>query len=564
MRDLLSNDDSNNNNNNNNNNLASLEAELDLAMKAPLPPPPASAAELIIGSNNNVPQQQQPMMPITTKSATVDLWSTSFSKIEEDFLQADKAKKQTKSKDKNIVTKNNKWDKIDDYDDNVGISSTNRVVPPPLPPGMAIPMKSMPPGMTRPTTATPTATTIAPPGMTIQMQPAPPGMAMPMKMPLPHHPGGPMPPGMAYPAANTTHHHGIIYHPQPPPSMIPRQQPPQPPPTFLLFNNPNPNGKLISIKNIKSSLMKPRDISYILFNLLRSIDPTNDYYFQQYYSFNFNSLSATTTTSTGSSSKSNKKGEKTISEIEKNKSFRTAIVQKSKEWTIEKQVLGVVHKTNIHKPKALLEIDTDKSSIIHNKEQNNNESSQLEKDRKMLWNCRIYIDTIQTQLVCSTISSREEFQKEFFLQQETWKECMTFEKGRKLLRIVLQKYLFPIKECLPDLFICLLKWNPWRTNRSISVEQSRLLQLLHMILCSNNTLDLDMYVVIRQMIVGYYNNKENSGSNRSLYNEVKEILKVFIFRGKEVCSASASGGNISIPQIYEEWNQLENLLMSFQ
>jgi len=83
MRDLLSNDDSNSNNNNN---LASLEAELDLAMKAPLPPPPASAAELIIGSNNNVPQQQQPMMPITTKSATVDLWSTSFSKIEEDFF----------------------------------------------------------------------------------------------------------------------------------------------------------------------------------------------------------------------------------------------------------------------------------------------------------------------------------------------------------------------------------------------------------------------------------------------------------------------------------------------
>lgn len=239
--------------------------------------------------------------------------------------------------------------------------------------------------------------------------------------------------------------------------------------------------------------------------------------------------------------------------MEKNKTFRTVIVKKSKEWTVEKQVLGVVHKTDIHKPKALLEI---KPIQKENVEKEN--ESQLEKDRKILWNCRIYIDNVQTKL-CSMVypphgKDRQEFQKEYFMENKTWEECMTFEKGRKVVRRVLERHLFPL-QCLPEFFVCMMNWNPWRN--SISMEQSRLLQLIHMILCSNNTVDDKLYISIRESLLAHFGSKE---SGKSLHKEVKDILKVFIVRGKEVCSASSA----SIVQVFEEWNRLEQMFQTLQ
>jgi len=322
------------------NTLASLEAELN---------------DAYVGvENSNFPSEQS----IVENGKADHVWSYSLSKLEDEFIKANKSKKEMEEKNKK---KEKTWP-----------SSTKIMHPPPC-----IPMVSTVPSSYHAQTATP----------------------LPSVAPV------------------------MIRYP----------------PRFM-FNNPNPVAQAIPLRFVTSSLMRQGDISYILYSLFRA-HVTDDYYFIQYlHRASSDSHSKVFLMNTATLHLKQQKKDQS----ETNQTFRKALSLKSKEWTVSKQVLGRTVKTDITRPKPLLEIPLNSLKITDEKEKQN-------QYHKILWKHRFQID-LGYQLLYQYQQGLIDLQQlQSFISKE-WKNFLKIsEKGRKLFSTYLKNNIFPLLQNLPFL-----------------------------------------------------------------------------------------------------------------
>lgn len=245
---------------------------------------------------------------------------------------------------------------------------TNAFLAPP--PNMGPPPNMMPPqGAVMP----PPPMGMAPPGVVLpgripgQPMPPPP-MGVPMQMPMN------MPPPMAAPMAPLT---GVVVAApvsapgqawQTPRPVAPMPVAPQPQPAKV-FCNPYPRAPPLPASELVSSCMTSRDIAYVVHAILKPLlaagTSENDYYIQ-YIKRRMGGP------------KADPVNPKRMKEATHDVESRTT---KSKEWASEKSVLGHVTKSNVARPRAL--IATPQPTVDPNKEQ---------RQRANLWKARVYCD----------------------------------------------------------------------------------------------------------------------------------------------------------------------------
>mmetsp|Transcript_4863 Transcript_4863/g.5481 ORF Transcript_4863/g.5481 Transcript_4863/m.5481 type:complete len:850 (+) Transcript_4863:369-2918(+) len=183
--------------------------------------------------------------------------------------------------------------------------------------------------------------------------------------------------------------------------MNPAQQsinrPPPPSRPQLLFNNPLRNAPPIPAKAIASSLMPPRDVTYVVNSMLRpllSIDRYNDdFYFHQY-------CEKRTSMGYGNPGVPSPILKETKEKAHlKELNFRNVVVSRAKDWKEEKQVLGQIVKTDVKRPRALLSTpvlkaqdDDDENSNNGNNNNSTNMQSEEEKVRAYMRKARKLVD----------------------------------------------------------------------------------------------------------------------------------------------------------------------------
>ncbi len=329
---------------------------------------------------------------------------------------------------------------------------------PPPPPGTVIPP---PPSMGMPPPGVPPQGVPMPRGIpTGQPMPPPPMGAPPMGVPIPMPMN--MPPPMAPPMAPIT---GVVVGSavttpgqawQTPPPM------PQPEPKTI-FCNPYPRAPPIPATELVSSCMTGRDIAYVIHAILKPVlaegISENDYYIQ-YIKRRVGGPQADPVNP--------KRAKEATHDVESR-------ATKSKEWASEKSVLGHVTKSNVARPRAL--IATPQQPTEDNKEQ---------RQRANLWKARVYCDQayqayqsvidiwrasdsskgippqVQIHLVklkkCMGIVLDKE-KKEYVVSDEALKLIAKLEKGRTLIARVLEQALLPpnaVHALLPPLLDILL------------------------------------------------------------------------------------------------------------
>ena len=220
----------------------------------------------------------------------------------------------------------------------------------------------------------------------------------------------------------------------------------------IFFFNPNPKASPLPATKVSSSLMTGRDLSYVIHSMLRPLnvintDPEEDFYFRKFHEQENQRLammgiptSSTVAAKTslddseevteseskrmekeegGDESKQSEKNHRGINEMSGKKKdivlkgkeaeaqFRAKAESRAKEWKGEMQVLGHVVKSNIHRPRAILDVllplkengyNRDNMNINpDSKDLDSKDSSVTAEDnaksRAMLWKARKLIDT---------------------------------------------------------------------------------------------------------------------------------------------------------------------------
>jgi hypothetical protein len=351
-----------------------------------LDPTLLSAASLVVSSQQEQAHLQQPYKAPVATSSAADAWSQSLEKftalsLEQDFLAADSARKGTTTTtampDPSILTA------AEEYN----VAEAPQLASPPAgwtaparPPGMPSPspktkrtvaarpqnsmpaLPEMPPTRTLPKTpqnsiatdeddrSSPivTAPSVDLPKGQVQQQPPPPAAAW-QQVPPVAIPAwkGPPPPQLAPPAATMS----------------------MPTPAAPVFCQSHPFAPPIPATALESSLMKARDISYVLHSMLKPVliagTSRNDYDIMLLQKRQGQQVS--------------KDRKKTGYSMEKEMASRQ---EKSKEWHEKHGTLGHVAKADVSRPRALLATPT-----LKKKEQD--ESS---KERAALWKARVYVD----------------------------------------------------------------------------------------------------------------------------------------------------------------------------
>lgn len=300
----------------------------------------------------------------------------------------------------------------------------------------------------------------------LQQQPQP--TALPPQQP-PVKVGPPLPPGgfptvgptiptqlpnpqmqMQVPHMNPTGPPPFLQPNIPGPPMPPQPLPLPPQPARFYFHHPHPTSPPVPAAQVASSLMSARDLSYVIHSILRPLhvlhtDPQEDYYFlergrklrlmMQNMGMGMNMgvgigvnvgiggmpISQAVKTSLpvpkeGSedddTAKKPKKGKKNKDpQMPPKKArvlealFREKVETRAKEWKDKSQVLGHVVKSNVHRPRALLDLsfsEDAKNEDANSKDENigkkdpldmeNGSEEDQETTRALLWKARKLMD----------------------------------------------------------------------------------------------------------------------------------------------------------------------------
>eukprot|EP00934_Nitzschia_sp_Nitz4_P004684 Nitzschia sp. Nitz4//scaffold54_size114964//39252//41138//NITZ4_003845-RA/size114964-processed-gene-0.182-mRNA-1//-1//CDS//3329554333//4674//frame0 len=493
--------------------LATLDQEPSSFATQPLPS--LDAASLVVNAQGLQPPPGT-VAPGLSNQGSLDAWSLSLQNftamsLQDDFLAADSARK--KQQGGSSGPPPGLLDNAEDYD----VTEKVLVTPPPglgsnssKPPGIVAP--SVPEAKPFPTTpdnslaieaqlpvsgvpvvaASPSVPAVIPVVPVVET-PAPvaptpvaPVQAMPpMGVPMP--PPGAMAQGMVPPSMPM----GVPPGTQvPPPMMVPQGVPQGPPPTapvvmatpavagapawqaqppsagppqanavLKVYCNPHPNAPTIPATHLESKYMSARDVAYIVHSILKPVlaqGMTEDDYYIQF----LRRLG-------GQANPTHPKPHKDMDEEMASRSNKT------KQWASQKGVLGVVAKTNVARPRALIATPVTAST----------EQDSEQKQRATLWKARIYCDQAYQafQVVVDTWRSvppgviPPELQKslvkllkcmgvthvdkEYKVQQESLVLLTKLQKGRTLIARTLEKALLPpnaVQALLPPLFDVLL------------------------------------------------------------------------------------------------------------
>jgi len=340
----------------------------------------------------------------------------------------------------------------------------------PPPPSLANPAAMLPPFLqSKVSTSLPAPLVSAPPPQAkvpphVQQQPPlplvkvgpPPSLPMPPPHPVGFSTGGPIIPhplpnqqmSMQVPHMNATGPPPFLHAP------IPLQSVPPPQPDRFYFHHPHPTSPPVPASQVASSLMTSRDLSYVIHSILRPLhvlhtDPQEDYYFlergrklrlmMQNMNMGMNMTvgfgmamgnmgtmpmgqegkeesNSAPSTEKEDKTKKNKKGKKNKeTKLTPEKArvlealFREKVETRAKEWKDKSQVLGHVVKSNVHRPRALLDLSSPDDVTNENmdaKHQNSNdggekknvmgEENESEEDqetsRAMIWKARKLVD----------------------------------------------------------------------------------------------------------------------------------------------------------------------------
>jgi len=135
----------------------------------------------------------------------------------------------------------------------------------------------------------------------------------------------------------------------------------------------NPAAAPVPTKLVSSSLMKPRDVQFVITSMLKSLTAENidDFYYTQYLA-KFRIVQRNG-------------ADPTIVDQVKREKFRENIEQRSKEWQEKQQSLGRIVKTDVTRPKALLAAPKLTKDLT-------DASSEETRIRANLWKARAQID----------------------------------------------------------------------------------------------------------------------------------------------------------------------------
>ena len=386
-------------------------------------------------------------------------------------------------------------------------------------------------------------------------QPQQPGMHHPQGiMPLPP---GVMPPqpfgGVVPPPMHPPMHHAV----QAPVVAVPavgrawqRPMPPPPMPQPLrVYCNPHPSAPPIPAAALESRMMKSRDIAYVIHSILKPVlaegVSDNDYDIQFLKRIGGRHL--------------NPANPKHTKDVQGEMQSRT---NKSKEWSSEKGVLGLVAKTNVARPRALIAAPVSSS-----------EQDTEQKHRASLWKARIYCDQayqsyhaivdiwksappgavppqVQFHLMklmkCLGVSLVD---KEYKVDAEGLKLVLKLGKGRILVARVLEQALLPpnaVQALLPATLSVLLL-SPARKNED-SADDRVFRAMAHVI----PRVNLPTSTVLESVQVVLANRKAAISSTARM-----ECLHALLQKGSMLFSQDPSA------DLKAEWSRAENEFMSF-
>jgi len=218
-----------------------------------------------------------------------------------------------------------------------------------------------------------------------------PMMNQPQGMPV--HPG--MHPGMHPPMQMTGPHQGFpVGLPAlggPAWQSGPRPLPPQP---MKIFCNPLPNAPPVPAQILESRYMKSRDIAYIIHSIMKPVLMSgiseHDYDIQLLHRQSGGRPAGPRPRPQQNHNNKVSKNKKqddidpTLDALSREMLIRE---KKTKEWAAKKSALGVLPKSNVARPRALIA-----SPVISQATKENSESASEQKQRARLWKARIYCD----------------------------------------------------------------------------------------------------------------------------------------------------------------------------
>lgn len=358
-------------------------------------------------------------------------------------------------------------------------------------------------------------------------QPPHPGFHPPHLLHAPHPPNGLLPPP-----------HGAL----PPPHLAPPSagppahllyQPQQPKPSRFFFFNPHPNAQPVPASAIPSALMTARDLSYVIHSMLRPLavlqsDPQEDYYYLEFHrrlhqSHHVHAVpplphptpptSSTKTDDNDASDDTKELSSDAVSGRKAEALFRLKVEMRAKDWKGDKQVLGHVVKSNVHRPRALLDIPK-ANSLNEEKEENdesNNESSPVTdedsaKARANLWKARKLTDSAYLLFLEERTSELKKMIMENLTIDDTTaadvnlsSTLLSLSKGRDLVSRCLERSfrstrdfseekailtVFDVYQCLPSIFSSLFV-HPVRT-KMLGEERLLKVSISYILLASKN------------------------------------------------------------------------------
>ena len=176
----------------------------------------------------------------------------------------------------------------------------------------------------------------------------------------------------------------------------------------IIFNNADPSAPSIPAKSVSTPLMPQRDICYIIHSMLRplqSLDTYND----DYYHWSFVDRKSRNLLLLGGADTSGLLAqpnpvwkEVKVMAKERETKFRSAVETRAKEFAEEKQSLGRMVKTNVNRPKALLNVPVMATMEDESKDSGDDDGENVSSDkdyvleqrrnRVQLWKARMSID----------------------------------------------------------------------------------------------------------------------------------------------------------------------------
>jgi hypothetical protein len=262
-----------------------------------------------------------------------------------------------------------------------------------------------------------------------------------------------------------------------------------PPPSQPRFCNPHPRAPTIPATDLTSKYMTSRDIGYVVHGILRHIQAAgassvDDYDVQYWVRRNGNKAAeqAVLSRPTPQKKKNADDAKETASEAALAVLEQRSRQAKAKEWSNEHSTLGLVTKTNVHRPRALLAqpVAVDQGAI-----------GSEQKQRAALWKARIYADQAYQALnkvlelwrmaapgqvpasmhphllrllkcmgIHKTAVDGEDDQHEYRVTDEdAMRLLLKLDKGKNLLSRVLEQALLPpqaVQAALPSILKILL------------------------------------------------------------------------------------------------------------